>query len=149
MRMYRNMQSRINGVQSQKHHLYAGKCLLPRQDFYDWAFSSEKFHDLFSEWEKSGYNRRLTPSVDRINPDIGYQISNMEWVTHSENSRRGALDRGKSIVQMDKDGNVIRHWESMSEASKSFGSENPGNITMACKSKKTAYGFKWSYVQDH
>src|SRR6056297_1811348 len=95
MRLYRNMESRISGVQHLKHHLYRGKCLLPRDDFYEWALSSPEFHELFDEWERSGYDRKLAPSVDRVDPSDGYKIENMEWVTHSENSRRGAVNRNK------------------------------------------------------
>jgi hypothetical protein len=37
MRMYRNMKSRVSGVQIQKFHLYEGKELLGKEDFYAWA----------------------------------------------------------------------------------------------------------------
>lgn len=93
MRAYRNMQSRICGIQKEKHHLYKGKTLLSREDFYKWAKSSEKFYILFNIWEQSKYNRKLTPSVDRINSELGYELNNMEWVTHSENSRRGSIHK--------------------------------------------------------
>lgn len=95
MRLYRNMQSRIDGVQKQKFHLYEGKTLLDRQIFYDWATNDNEFHRLFEIWEKSGYERKLAPSVDRINSLEGYFLSNMEFVTMSENSRRGTLSRFK------------------------------------------------------
>jgi len=95
MRMYRNMQSRVDGVQKLKAHLYAGKEILSRHEFYEWALASDKFHQLFDAWEKSGYDRKLSPSVDRIDPGLGYEINNMEWVTHSENSRRGAISQIK------------------------------------------------------
>lgn len=36
MRMYRNMKSRVTGVQSKKAHLYKGKDLLAKEDFYEW-----------------------------------------------------------------------------------------------------------------
>src|SRR5437868_1147795 len=39
MRLYRNMQSRVTGVQKKKYHLYEGKELLPRAEFYDWALN--------------------------------------------------------------------------------------------------------------
>lgn len=94
MRCYRNMKSRISGIQSRKHHLYIGKFLLKKADFYEWANKDTKFFILFKEWEASGYNRKLTPSVDRIDSKKGYHTTNMEWVTHSENSRRGGLARG-------------------------------------------------------
>lgn len=90
MRCYRNMESRINGIQAAKHHLYAGKELLSREDFYMWAFAGHEFHRLFREWVESGYQMKFAPSVDRIDSAKGYTPDNMQWVTHSENSRRGA-----------------------------------------------------------
>ena len=91
MRLYRNMKSRIRGVQKEKYHLYEGKELLDKNEFYNWAKSNSIFVRLFEEYEKSGYDRKLAPSVDRINSSKGYEIYNMEFVTHSENSRRGGL----------------------------------------------------------
>ena len=96
MRLYRNMQSRITGVQKQKYHLYKGKSLLPREEFYDWAINNNNFNLLFDEWEESGHTRKLTPSVDRIDSSKGYFLDNMEFVTHSENSRRGSINRHKN-----------------------------------------------------
>lgn len=93
MRLYRNMQSRITGVQRSKHHLYAGKNLLPRAEFYAWAKHSRRFHALFAAYEASGFARKLAPSVDRKDSTLGYVRGNMEWVTHSENSRRGGYWR--------------------------------------------------------
>jgi len=95
MRLYRNMESRVSGIQKIKYHLYQGKELLDRQEFYDWAQNSKKFHELFDAWTIHGYDKKLTPSVDRIDPRRGYCISNMEWVTHSENSRRGSLSQSR------------------------------------------------------
>jgi hypothetical protein len=91
IRLYRNMKSRIVGIQHKKHHLYKNKELLDKLEFYNWALNNNDFHILFNNWEISGYTRKLTPSVDRIDSKIGYIITNMEWVTHSENSRRGAI----------------------------------------------------------
>lgn len=93
MRLYRNMQSRIDGVQKQKHHLYIGKFLIDRNTFYDWAINNNTFHILFDNYEKSGYDRKLAPSVDRIKSELGYELNNMEFITHSENSRRGCISR--------------------------------------------------------
>jgi hypothetical protein len=87
MRLYRNMKSRVTGVNKSKWHLYLGKELLPKQDFYEWALKNPDFHELFEEWEKSGYERRLTPSVDRIDSRHGYCVFNMEFVPFHENCR--------------------------------------------------------------
>lgn len=95
MRAYRNMQSRITGVQKHKHHLYEGKELLGREEFYEWAMADPEFHRLFEAWCASGYERKLAPSVDRIDSGLGYIVGNMEWVTHSENSRRGSISKAR------------------------------------------------------
>jgi hypothetical protein len=87
MRAYRNMQSRVNGVQYLKRHLYEGKELLERAAFYEWSLGSAEFHRLFDEWTASGHERRLCPSVDRIDSRIGYVLSNMRWVQFTENCK--------------------------------------------------------------
>ena len=93
MRLYRNMKSRVDGVQAAKYHLYRGLGILEKEKFYEWAMSRPEFHSLFNEYELNGYERKLSPSVDRIDSNMGYQIDNMEFVTMSENSRRGTLSR--------------------------------------------------------
>lgn len=91
MRLYRNMKSRIEGIQWMKAHLYQGKELLSKEEFYTWAESRPEFYTLFKEYQGSQYDRKLCPSVDRVDSSKGYTPANMEWVTHSENSRRGSV----------------------------------------------------------
>jgi hypothetical protein len=98
VRLYRNMKSRTSGIQKLKYHLYEGKELLDKQIFYQWAKSSKVFKKLYKKWVESNYDRKLTPSVDRINPKEGYKLSNMEWVTHSENSKRGSNSKYKMKI---------------------------------------------------
>lgn len=93
MRAYRNMKSRISGVQKLKFHLYENKELLDKQEFYDWALGSAQFYKLFGDYRASNFQRKLAPSVDRVDSSKGYHLENMEWVTMQENSRRGARSR--------------------------------------------------------
>jgi hypothetical protein len=88
MRKYRNMQSRVTGVQKLELHLYGGLPILDRESFYEWAKSHETFWKMFKIWTNSNYDRKLCPTVDRIDPRKGYELSNMQWLTHSENSAR-------------------------------------------------------------
>lgn len=87
------MLSRVTGVQKVKHHLYKNKELLSKTEFYKWAKTNRIFLSLYHNWVENNYDRKLTPSVDRVDPEKGYELSNMEWVTHSENSRRGGKHR--------------------------------------------------------
>lgn len=89
------MQSRIEGVQHHKHHLYHGKEIMSREEFYAWSLSDPDFIRLYAEWVESGFDRRLSPSVDRIDASLGYVEGNVRWLTHSENSRRGAYARNE------------------------------------------------------
>lgn len=95
MRRYRNMKSRVTGVQKAKYHLYKGKSLLPKKDFYDWSIDHPDFLKLYKGFVESGYEMKLSPSVDRIDSDLGYEISNMRWITHSENSRLGCISKNR------------------------------------------------------
>lgn len=93
MRLYRNMKSRIEGVQVAKYHLYEGKELFDKESFYSWAEDHPDFKKLYQEYMDAGCPRKLAPSVDRKDSSKGYLFDNIEWVTHSENSRRGTISR--------------------------------------------------------
>jgi len=97
MRKYRNMTSRVNGIQKKKAHLYKGLDILGRQDFYKWAKASPEFWRLFKVWELSGYERKLCPTVNRIKVGEGYNLDNIEWLSHSENSRLGAISARSQV----------------------------------------------------
>ena len=94
MRTYRNMQSRVGGILSNKAHLYGGLDIMPKEDFYLWSTNDPDFHLLYDAWVASDYDKKLSPSINRIDTSIGYVLGNVEWLTHSENSRLGGLRRG-------------------------------------------------------
>lgn len=86
VRKYRNMLSRVSGVQQKKSHLYLGKTILPKVDFYAWALNNNDFVKLWDNYLSAKRNRKLAPTVNRIDPQKGYTLDNMEWITHSQNS---------------------------------------------------------------
>jgi len=96
MRTYRNMQSRVSGIVKQKAHLYSGVDVLTREEFYEWSLNNEDFNALYEQWVLSGYDKKLSPSIDRIDTSLGYVIGNIRWLTHSENSRLGGINRWKN-----------------------------------------------------
>jgi len=95
MRAYSNMLGRVTGVQVKKAHLYLGKSILKRQDFYEWSLENKEFNILFEDWEQSSYSRKLSPSINRIDPNGGYTLGNMEWITHSKNSQLGSIHQAE------------------------------------------------------
>ena len=90
MRTYRNMSSRVLGILKTKRHLYEGLDILPKEEFYEWSLQSN-YPDLLKNYQESGYDMKLAPSIDREDSSLGYITGNIRWITHSENSRLGAL----------------------------------------------------------
>jgi len=93
MRAYRNMTSRVKGIQKNKAHLYVGKPILSKEDFYNWSRNNPDFLRLYKLWTSANYDRRLTPSVNRVDSKKGYTLNNMEWITNSQNSALSSVTR--------------------------------------------------------
>lgn len=91
MATYNNMNRRVRGYV--KPEIYCGLRLLDRSEFYKWSKSDKDFNKLYNDWVKSDYDRKLSPSIDRIDSCDGYVLGNMRWITHSENSRLGSINR--------------------------------------------------------
>ena len=94
MRAYRNLKSRCLGLV--KPHLYKGLPFLEKEEFYEWSRNNADFWNLYRNWVRSGYEHRLSPSVNRIDPSHGYIPGNIEWVTHSVNSSLGSRSSRRS-----------------------------------------------------
>lgn len=84
--------------------------------------SKTVFHELFLSWEQSNYSRKLTPSVDRIDSSKGYYLGNMEWVTHSENSKIGSHSNIKKIKNS-KRVKILKTTDGVDDAKDGSGSE--------------------------
>lgn len=95
VRTYRNMLSRVTGVQKRKAHLYKGLSILSKKDFYKWSENCPIYKTLFDEWQESNYIQILSPSIDRIDSSVGYDMDNMQWLTHSKNSSKATIERFK------------------------------------------------------
>ena len=82
-------------------------------------------------------------------------VSNLEWITHKDNCNYGtrlermSKTRSKPIIQLSLEGEFIREWESASEVAMVLGCcrQNINNCLRGVT--KTAFGFKWRYVEDY
>lgn len=96
VRTYRNIESRVNGIQKRKYHLYKGMFVLERKDFYEMSLNDQNFLETLENYKQSGWKQGEAPSIDRIYPWFGYHLDNIRWVKHSENS---AHTRGKQYTK--------------------------------------------------
>ena len=84
-RVYGEMKSRVNGGSTKRPDLYKGKAVLPKEVFFIWARNHSDFLSLYKRWFISDFDRKLTPTVNRMNPVKGYTLDNIEWLTNSQN----------------------------------------------------------------
>ena len=80
-------------------------------------------------------------------------VNNLEWCTQSENiqyaydNRTKIPPHQKKVSQYDMTGNLIQVWESMAEAARSLGLQQP-NISKVCLGKRSQTGgYKWAFTE--
>lgn len=124
-----------------------------KEEFLEWLISQKKFHKLYNNWVKSGYEKNLSPSVDRLNDYKGYSFDNIQVLTWQENMAKGHKDakegvnnkQNKIVLQFTKDGEFVSQYHSGMEAERQTGINN-GYISNVCLGKlKCAGGFLWKH----
>ena len=93
----RILRSRYYGIRSRSEEGYyhsnkytvTGMPYLSKEEFMKWANENmDKFMELYAPWAASNYQKKLAPSVDRIDNSKGYTKDNLQWLTHGQNSAK-------------------------------------------------------------
>lgn len=131
-----------------------------KQEFILWLHIND-FNTIFKIWQDNYFVKKLRPSADRLNEDIGYVFSNMQLITWYENickPRNGTISRNgtatvlggvppKRVIQLSIEGVVLNTFKSIAEAGRITGTDRSA-ITKVCLNKrKLAGGSKWEYAQ--
>ena len=125
-----------------------------KRDFTYWILSQPLFNKLFKEWEKSGYDKTIKPSCDRLDDYKGYSFDNIRLITWQENVDKAYADRkkgvnnkvSKAVKQYSLCGEVIAEYHSLREAERQTGVFNSG-ISACCLGKYKKYGgYVWCFA---
>jgi len=115
------------------------------------------FKVLFDKWVASGYAKTKKPSIDRDDDYLPYSFDNIRLVTWEDNHKKAIEDvllgrstsgeKCKSVIQLSKDGAIIKEFASQSIAGRELGIPNK-NISSVCRGvRKTAGGFVFKHKE--
>jgi len=129
-----------------KHRNYAGKGV---ETCAKWKTFEGFYEDMGKGYEE--FKGKL-PSIDRIDSNGNYELSNCQWLEHSDNSSK---DRKIPVVQMTLDGEYIAKFDSAYDAAKLAQTVDsktiiPGKINAVCLGKRKSHaGFTWCKEIDY
>ena len=95
------------------------------------------------------------PEVNHKDEDIqNCQVENLEWCTSKYNANYGSRNvrmiekRGntKPVIQKTKDGDFIRRFDSVAEATRATGAFDSAIIKVCNGKQKTSVGYRWEYA---
>lgn len=80
-KMYGGMKQRVKRNPTRK-------LLVEKEEFIEWALNNEAYHTIFKQWVESGYVYNLAPTIDRIDNNGNYELTNMQVLTMEDNNKK-------------------------------------------------------------
>ena len=122
-----------------------------KRELLEWALT-KGYTELHKLWVNSNYEHDLAPSVDRLDDNIGYTISNIRLCTWRDNYTKLHSDRvsGRNTktskpIRCYKGDVMVKQYVSAREASRSTGLHQ-SNISHVAKHGGYCGGYTWKYV---
>jgi hypothetical protein len=109
-----------------------GKEYCTKSEFMGKFLTDEVFLKQYKKWQKSEYQRKSAPSIDRINEDIGYTIDNLQFLSNIENARKYS---SVPVLIIDINTTDMVQFRSMTEASKYIGC-SIWDVSNSCRNGK-------------
>lgn len=72
-----------------------GKGIMSREEFFEWCKDFDNlnvFIAIYFDWASNGFQRWDSPSIDRINSDLGYVAGNIQWLSYQDNCKKNNIN---------------------------------------------------------
>ena len=128
------------------------------KELLEWALQNG-LEQLHHSWEASGYDKWLSPSIDRKDNTQSYTLDNIRLITWRENLDNQKAQNitgdylhtgSKAVDQLSLEGAYLQTFPSIAIAMRTVAGHRKGvsNITSVCNGVwPTAYGFKWRWSE--
>lgn len=140
----------------QKGRILKGGCTINGYEFVTLEDGKHYFrHRLVLETFKPNPYPNIYTDVNHIdeNPHNN-NLDNLEWTTHKENCnygkrKNGNQDKAKKVYQYDLNGNLIKIYNSLTQAEKENNTSRGGSIGRCCRGElKQFNNYKWAYYEN-
>ena len=124
------------------------------KELITWCLNQPVYHKLYDNWVKSGFDKKLSPSCDRLDDYKPYSFDNLQIVTWEQNLKNewSRRKKGENAKQSKRVGQFTMYMEyitsfpSIREASRATNT-NYGNLGECCRGKTShAGGFIWKFI---
>lgn len=82
---YSEMKRRVKTYDKLRPNYY-NLPICSKDEFINRFLNDPNFLKLFKEWKRNGFTRKSAPSIDRIDNNKGYDISNLQFIRQGINS---------------------------------------------------------------
>jgi hypothetical protein len=125
------------------------------KDFVNKYSKHYDFIGLFENYKSNDFNKLYAPSIDRINPNLGYFYENMQFISWKDNKEKGRSEiKLTKCVPIDmydfKTGEFLMSFGSVRDAA-FYTKLQQGNITRNLKGQRNkvgSYNFKYAIKQE-
>lgn len=99
---YKYMRQRVYNISNRykwgTSPVYKNIRLCSKEAFLEFALKNKRFDTLFAAYKRSHGKLLKAPSVDRIDPKKGYVVGNMQFLSFSDNAKKGIKDRKVVLI---------------------------------------------------